>query len=604
MIRGRCALLAAAIAVQASVASAQSVPSRARIIVGPNILVSNDGIVPHVEPTIAVHPTTSRTLVAATIVQRETDHVVGAYASRDGGYTWSPSSMALRTAGDPQVIIGRGGSVYFGALGQNDEGVSGLYVARSEDGGFTWQKPVFLDRGQDHPMMIADTSTGRFSGRVYIGSLYGGLDYRLGVFRSDDDGRTWKGPVSFVDGLRKWGHNVNNVLLLSDGAVWVPFFRWTRWRPAGQADTAYAGYALSTDGAVTFSEPRIIRVLRTGNFAADRTGRGQQFPEYAVDTRTPSRRDRIYMVFPQQGGRNNLSRLFVQYSDDRGRTWSAARQLDPTLPDDAEQFQQMVAVNKEGVVGVLWLDTRVSRDRSAFDAYFTASVDGGESFLPAVRVSTDSTVPGSAGNLRIAAGAYKRGDTVYVNLSKTGGRLDTGGDYMGLVADVDGVFRPLWPDARSGTYQLYTAPIRVTRGDVQVAAQGAARTPVVRRLKASEFSLLFDPTSYDEATGVVTVPMRLKNLTAQPLYGPITITFELNPSLGDRGPIDTKFYPTILGARNGKTGPGAEFDLTPLTADGFIEPGATTGSFMLRVKPVSRTDAIGFMMTFVSAGMP
>jgi hypothetical protein len=98
--------------------------------------------------------------------------------------------------------------------------------------------------------------------------------------------------------------------------------------------------------------------------------------------------------------------------------------------------------------------------------------------------------------------------------------------------------------------------------------------------------------------------MRLKNLTSQPISGPITLTFELNPSLGDRGPIDTKFYPTILGARNRKTGPGAEFDLTPLTADGVIEPGATTGSFMLRIKPVSRTDPIGFMMTFVSAAVP
>ena len=606
MSRARClAFLAAAVATAAAIeVQAQSSGARARVVVGPNILVSNDGIVPHVEPTIAVHPLNATLLVGASIVQRETDHAVGAYASKDGGYTWSPSALPLRSAADPQLAIGRSGTVYFGALGQSDEGVGGLYVARSEDGGFTWQKPVFLDRGQDHPMIIADTSTGRFGGRVYIGSLYGGLDYRLGVFRSEDDGRTWKGPVMFADGLRKWGHNVNNVLLLSDGSVWVPFYRWTRWRPAGQPDTAYAGYATSRDGGVTFSEAKIIRVLRAGNFAAERNGRGQQFPEYAVDTRSQRHRDRIYMVFPQQGGRGNLSRLHLQYSDDRGQSWSAARQIDPSLPDDAEQFQQMVAVNKDGVVGVLWLDTRASRDRSAFDAYFAASVDGGETFLPAVRVTTDSTVPGSPGNLRIAAGAYKRGDTVYINLSKSGGRLDTGGDYMGLMADVEGTFRPLWPDARSGTYQLYTAPIRVLRGEVQVAAQGAARPSAVRRLRATEFALLFDPTSYDEATGILTVPLRVKNLTSQPLSGPITLTLELNPSLGDRGPLDTKYYPTILGAANGKTGPGAEFDLTPLAGGAAIEPGATTGSFMLRVKPTGRTDPIGFMMAFVSAGVP
>ena len=585
--------------------AASQQPAGARILIGPNILVTNDGIVPHIEPIVAAHPTNAKGLVGAVTVQRETDHVVAAYASMDGGYTWSASPLPLRAAGDPQIAIGRTGTVYFGALGQSDEGGGGLFVARSEDGGLTWQKPVFLARGQDHPQIAADASAGRFGGRVYIGSLYGGLDYRLGVFRSEDDGRTWKGPVTFVDGARKWGHNVNNVLLLSDGTAWVPFYRWTRWRPAGEPDTAYAGYAMSTDGGATFSTPQIIRVLASGNFAADRNGRAPQFPEYAVDTRSASHRDRIYMVFPQQSTRAGLARVYVQYSDDRGRTWSPPRQVDPTVPEYAEQFQQMITVNTDGIVGVAWLDTRASQDRSAFDEYFAASVDGGESFLPAVRVSTDSTVPGSLGNLRVAAGTYSRGDTVYISLSRTGGRLDTGGDYMGLVADVDGIFHPLWPDARTGTYQLYTAPIRVVRDGTAAPAQASGRATVVRRLRTSEFELLFDPTSYDDATGILTVPVRLKNLTAAPLFGPLTLTLDLNPSLGDRGPIDTKYYPTLLGATNGKTGPGATFDLTPLAGSGgVIEPGATTGSFRLRLRPTGKTDPISLLMTFVSAGAP
>jgi hypothetical protein len=80
---------------------------------------------------------------------------------------------------------------------------------------------------------------------------------------------------------------------------------------------------------------------------------------------------------------------------------------------------------------------------------------------------------------------------------------------------------------------------------------------------------------------------------------------ELNAKLGDRGPLDEKFYPTLLGATNGKTGPGAEFDLTSTAgSSGSVAPGETTGPFMLRLKPVSRTELIGWMMTFVSAGVP
>ena len=38
--------------------------------------------------------------------------------------------------------------------------------------------------------MVVDHTKGRFSGRIYIGTLHG--SYALGVARSIDDGRTWK----------------------------------------------------------------------------------------------------------------------------------------------------------------------------------------------------------------------------------------------------------------------------------------------------------------------------------------------------------------------------------------------------------------------------
>ena len=90
----------------------------------------------------------------------------------------------------------------------------------------------------------------------------------------------------------------------------------------------------------------------------------------------------------------------------------------------------------------------------------------------------------------------------------------------------------------------------------------------------------------------------------EPLYGPLTVKFGVNATLGDRGPMDVRDYPVILGAKNGKTGPGAEFDLTPLIGSaGMIAPGATTGQFMLRIKPKSPTGGIGWMLTLVSAAV-
>jgi len=46
-------------------------------------------------------------------------------------------------------------------------------------------------------------------------------------------------------------------------------------------------------------------------------------------------------------------------------------------------------------------------------------------------------------------------------------RMDTvstawphGGDYVGLAADGDGVFHPVWTDTRSGKFRVYTAAVR------------------------------------------------------------------------------------------------------------------------------------------------
>src|SRR5437868_1797444 len=99
--------------------SAQATP---RIEVGPNIRVSNDGNIPHIEPMFAVHPANPKLLVAVVTTQRETELVTAAYASRDGGFTWGASALPLHSSLDPQVAIGKTGTAYFPALGNGPAG--------------------------------------------------------------------------------------------------------------------------------------------------------------------------------------------------------------------------------------------------------------------------------------------------------------------------------------------------------------------------------------------------------------------------------------------------------------------------------------------------
>src|SRR6478672_10029666 len=140
--------IASAVVVAASAAAlvAQprvSGPAPPRIEVGPNILVSHDGNVTHIEPHLGAHPTDPKKLVGSAIVNYEYGSRVASYASNDGGYSWTLAALPLLDAGDPQIAFGKTGTVFFASLGNRDEKASpGLYVSRSENNGLSWQQPV------------------------------------------------------------------------------------------------------------------------------------------------------------------------------------------------------------------------------------------------------------------------------------------------------------------------------------------------------------------------------------------------------------------------------------------------------------------------------
>src|SRR3712207_588288 len=102
-----------------------------------------------------------------------------------------------------------------------------------------------------------------------------------------------------------------------------------------------------------------------------------------------------------------------------------------------------VAVNKDGVVGLTWYERRKEAGGECQHLYFTASLDGGKSFLPQVRVSAAPSCPDTPRNGQSAK------------------RWPGGGDYSGLAASADGAFHALWSDSRDGIYQLRTARVQV-----------------------------------------------------------------------------------------------------------------------------------------------
>ena len=584
-------------------------PKPPRVLVGPNILVSRDGDVPHVELMVAASPKTSRHLLggAITATRPEGGMACRAYSSTDGGSTWKSTEFAEQIqwgGGDPQVAYTLNGTALFAALAfaktETGKMCASMHVWRSEDGGKTWKPPteIACSPSWDHPQMTVDHTPGKFAGRIYIGVLYDYPTYRVGIFRSDDDGRTWVGPVEAANGGGKIGINVINTMVMNDGTLVVPYidfeFLPDKRKSTGKIKNS-TWVVTSSDGGITFSEPRKVQTMETNQDDPDyRTTAGMT--AWATDSGPTSKhRDRMYVAWVDF--RHGRPRILFSSSKDRGKSWSEARQLDSKIPATARQWQPVVATNKDGVVAVSWYDTRNSKDGREYEQYFAASIDGGETFLPSVKVSSAPSNPKGPGNAVMTPMIYEYQKKLNLSFLSAASRWGSGGDYMGLTADKDGNFHPFWADSRSGTFQIYTAQVKVDvpKAEPPPPPGAPAAPPAPKPVEKVETDLvgrvevIFDPTRYDAASKELMIPIRLKNVSDQPIYPPLKlevmgIGFPEFESEDDKKE-NAENAPEAVNSINGKKEIGALFDLNEgLAGLDSLEPGAQTGPLVLRFK--------------------
>ena len=570
-----------------------------RIVVGPNILVSRDGDIAHCETAIAANPKDSKNLLGASIVMARPDG--GAtnkgYVSEDGGATWRDVGFdeGEKGGGDPQTYFGASGTAYFMGISL----ANGIYVSRSEDKGKTWGPPIPVGKG-DHEMLVADHTTGPYAGRVYVTleTSDPGPDKeledlvmrrRVVLYRSADDGRSWTGPILVARGDGR-GLAAYNLLVLSDGTLFLPMMEYPNYAKEKDAATWRCLFSLSRDGGVSFTPKRPVAEVFFGGVKAMRAQQrsdrvdGITGPVFGVD---PGDRfkDRIYAAWSALEG--SRFRLFVTYSSDRGTTWSKPRPLNAGAPPDASEYLPTLAVNTEGVVGLFYYDTKGFPNGDQSHVYFTASADGGETFLPPVRVSSEASRPFGSGNLR--PGPFLSSDRGLLVIYTTSGlsRWKNGGDYIGMTADVDGAFHPLWADGRDGTYQLYTSRIRV-------ATKPPAPKPAVEKAVVTEqLALVFDPARYDAQTREVRLPVRLKNTSKESLYPPFVVEVKeiAHPYTVKSGePYDS---PNFQNSSNGEKGIGATFEYAKaLGGLEVLEPDGVTDAIVWKLQAESpiRTD--------------
>ncbi|MDH3733572.1 MAG: glycoside hydrolase [Gemmatimonadota bacterium] len=405
---------------------------------------------PHVEPFLAVDPLDDDRLLAGTIVvsSDRTTWTCATLLSEDGGAMWSRQSFDIERCIDPWVVFtGDGGSLFAATSirrdGEGDDRFA-LEVFASSDGGRSWSGPTVAGRTFEHAMMVVGSARGPSTPTYLVGR----------VTRSDAEGeaaheiflgrhRAGGGGFDTLQIFRPTplSHTPTGLVVLPDGSLALSFRDEGEAAPAGGAsDTPSLGsiprtWLVHGDPVSDFSDPRPI---------SDRCGNAPTFPGWpflAADTTAGPRGGRLYHICTRTGFRG----IDFRWSADLGSTWhSPSRRPDPRPDQGAPHVRTvMLAVSRDGAVGIAWQDRRNDPERECQELYFSASIDGGATFLDPERISTAASCPLVPGN------------------GSVGESWAGGGDYSSLTSAPDGTFHILWADSRRGLFEIRHAAVRV-----------------------------------------------------------------------------------------------------------------------------------------------
>jgi hypothetical protein len=307
------------------------------------------------------------------------------------------------------------------------------------------------------------------------------------------------------------------------------------------------------------------KIVKAADKYCSETSTTRTADSLAIDGSSGVFKDRIYVAWAD--ARSGNSRIMFTYSADKGETWSRSRVVDEMPRDPThspDSFMPTLTVNKDGVVGLSWNDRRENPDNIGYFARFTASLDGGESFLPSVRLAERPA------RFRQA----EEGETISSYVAEDGSNPPTlrivrnpefhGGDTAGLCADASGIFHALWIDNRDGRDQAYTSTVTVQGTAVKNGDAGLSSLQEIADL----VSLDIKGVDYDTRHQTLSLQASLRNKSKDDVRGRLVV--RILSLTSQAGSV------TITNAENGADGPGATFDFSKLASPEGLKPKAST----------------------------
>lgn len=387
-----------------------------------------------VEPSIAIHPTNPKIVVAGTVMD---DY----YFSLDGGKTWTSATLKSEfgVGGDPVLHISEKGIVHYAHLSNPKN--SGHKMDRivcqyklSVDG--KWKDAATEVNGskiQDKPWIAECPLTGNLYLTWTQFDAYKSTAEEDSSFiffsKSEDDGKSWSKPIriSKLGGDCLDGNNTVEGAVPTVNNEGVIFVGWTG--PHGiRMNKSY-------DFGKTWLEEELFVTEHPGGWKFDIPGlyRCNGLPITKVDNSKGENDGRIYINWTdQRNGEQDTDNWFV-FSDDDGATWSSPIRINQDTSKRHQFFTWMTIDQHSGAVYWVYYDRRNHED-TATDVYLAYSFDGGAT-IEEICISDKPFVPS---------------EKVFF------------GDYTNIAA-VDGQIRPIWSRMDDGNISLLTALVSEKR---------------------------------------------------------------------------------------------------------------------------------------------
>jgi hypothetical protein len=471
------------------------------------------------------------------------------YATADGGLSWWPARIdtTRSDSGDPDMVsetscgLGRHGNIYMNTSTWGRFSTLAFGLSHSSDGGHTWSEPLRRRGWYDATRGVVDNSGGRFDGHYYVFSnrlTKGAIAKFNGSYEpqlvTSDQGRS----LQAADARRPGNEYVeegwpSQAIVLKDGRVMAVHRVSFNGGSSGGTQTNGTGVSqqgldivTSSDGGRTLDAPvTVARWTRDDRaMLQDLTlavGIADLVGAIAVDATGGAYRNRVYVAWRKPGDSPRIARIVLAWSENSGKTWSAPIRVDDAPNDDnaaisnkekargSDAMWPCLAVNKDGVVGLLWMERRAVPTWR-----FSASFDGGATFVPSIPVYTaqiaNSYLRTSWFNYSMTAADYPTitNDVYKPEPEKLGLTLYTQAeDEASLAATNDGVFHAVWNTRDDGA--LWTSRIQIegaSRPKEGPSLAGLIDVSKRVRFQARNFS-------YDEASGRVLLDLVLVNIS-------------------------------------------------------------------------------------------